>query len=56
MKSPPMACDTHREFGGICHKDSLEDFGEIAQVEGVVALGWGWQELGGNCVINIDAG
>ena len=36
------------------HEHSLEQFGQISQVEGVVRLGRGGQQLGGDGVVHGD--
>lgn len=35
--------DPHLNLGWLSHEHSLEDFGEVPQVEGVVGLGWSGQ-------------
>ena len=36
------------------HKHTLDDLGEISQVESVVALSWGWQEVVDGLLIELD--
>ena len=46
--------DSHLNLGWLSHEHSLEDFGEVPQVEGVVGLGWSGQQLGGDGSIYPD--
>lgn len=48
--------DPHLNLGWLSHENSLEDFGEVPQVEGVVGLGWSGQQLGGDDSIYPDGG
>ncbi|TNN29297.1 hypothetical protein EYF80_060555 [Liparis tanakae] len=38
------------------HKDALEHFGQVSEVEGVVGLGWSGEELGGDGGVHSDRG
>lgn len=38
------------------HEDSLDHLGEISEVEGVMALGWSWQEVVDGLLIEVDRG
>lgn len=40
--------DPHLHFGWLGHEHTLEDLGEVPQIEGVVGLGWSGQQLGGD--------
>lgn len=46
----------HLDLGWVGHEHSLEDLGEIPQVEGVVGLGRGGQQLGGDGGVHHDGG
>lgn len=46
----------HLDLGWVGHEHSLEDLGEVPQVEGVVGLGWGGQQLGGDGGVHHDGG
>lgn len=41
---------------GLGHQDALEDFGEIPEVEGVVGLGWRWEQLRGDGCVDVNGG
>lgn len=41
---------------GLSHQDALEDFGKIPEVEGVVGLGWCWQQLRGDGGVDTNGG
>lgn len=41
---------------GLCHQDALEDFGKIPEVEGVVRLGWRWEQLRGDGAVDMNGG
>ena len=47
---------TYRDLVRLSHKDALNDLGEVAQVEGVVGLGRGGQQLGLDGVVGGNAG
>lgn len=46
--------DTHLYLSWFSHEYSLEDFGQVPQVKGIVGLGWRGQQLGGDGSIYID--
>lgn len=46
--------DPHLDLGWVDHEYALEDLGEVPQVEGVVGLGWGGQQLGGDGGVHHD--
>lgn len=46
--------DSHLNLGWVGHEHALEDLGEVPQVEGVVGLGWGGQQLGGDGGVHHD--
>lgn len=48
--------DTHLNLRWFSHEHSLEDFGQVPQVKGVVGLGWRGQQLGGDNTVDIDGG
>lgn len=39
----------------LSHQDALEDFGQVSEVEGVMGLGWSWEELGGDGGVDSDS-
>lgn len=46
--------DTHLYFSWFSHEHSLEDFGQVPQVKGIVGLGWRGQQLGGDGSVYTD--
>ena len=46
--------DTYSDLGRVGHKDPLEHFGDVSQVEGVVALCRCWQELSADEAVDFD--
>lgn len=46
----------HLDLDGLCHENTLEDFGEVAQVEGVVRLGWCGQQTRCDGGVHADGG
>lgn len=42
-------------LSSLSHEDALEDFGQVSEVEGVMGLGWSWEELGGNGRVDLDS-
>jgi len=45
---------THINFAGLSHEDTLEDLGQVPQVEGVMGLGWRGQQAGADRVVHRD--
>lgn len=48
--------DTYLNLGWFSHEYSLEDFGQVPQVKGIVGLGWCGQQLGGDDTVDTDGG
>lgn len=46
--------DTHLYLSWFSHEHSLEDFGQVPQVKGIVGLGWRGQQLGGDGGVYTD--
>lgn len=47
---------TDRYHARLSHEDALEDFGQVPEVEGVMRLGRGREQLGGNGSVDPDGG